>query len=102
MPGPVSVPPSNLEPTTSFVNSTTSSTELLAQNLNRRGAVIVNTDANTLYILYGMGAAATAGNWTYKVESGETWEMSWIIYTGVIEGAWAADGSGYAEITEFA
>lgn len=74
---------------------------LLALKASRKGVVIVNTDANDLYIKYGSGASLSAGGWTYKIGTGVTWEMPWsMIYTGIITGIWSVDGVGVAEITE--
>lgn len=83
----------------STVASGTTSVAILAANDAREGAVIVNTDANTLYLdLSGGAAAATrytkalAANGEYEVPFG---------YTGAITGVWAADGTGSALVTEF-
>lgn len=82
--------------------SSASVVTLLAANDMRKGAVIVNTDTNDLYIRFGAAAAISAGNWTYKIGSGVTWEMPWqLAYSGIITGIWSAAGSGYAEITVF-
>jgi hypothetical protein len=85
---------------TSQVSSATVVT-LFAANANRRGAVIVNTDTNALFIRYGAGATTAAGGWSYQIASGVTWEMPWsMVYTGVISGIWTAAGTGLAEMTE--
>lgn len=88
------------QPSISSVDSTASSTTLLAANIGRRGVIIVNTDANDLYLKYGTTATTASGGWTVKIGSGGYWEMPQPIYTGIIDGIWSADGSGLAEITE--
>lgn len=102
MGNPVTATPGFLGSAISKINASTEAQTLLAQNLYRGGVIIVNTDTNDLYIRYGAGAGAAAGNWTYKIMGGETWEMTNNRFLGRIEGVWSAAGSGYAEITELA
>lgn len=86
--------------THSSVASGIASATILAANANRKGALIMNTDANDLYLdLTGGTAAATtraqkklAQNESYEVPSG---------YTGAITGIWSADGAGFASVAEF-
>lgn len=66
----------------------------------RRGLIIVNTDANNLYLRYGDAASTSSGGWTYIIPAGATWEMPKPIYTGLITGIWTAAGSGIANMTE--
>jgi hypothetical protein len=80
------------------VNSTASSTTLLAANANRVGAMIHNTDANALYVKFGASASATS--FTVKIASDGYYEFPRPIYQGVVDGIWAGDGSGIAAITE--
>ncbi len=85
------------------VDSLATTQQLLAHNDYREGLIIVNTDANDLYIKYGITATAAADGWTYKISPGATWEMptlSGYLYKGRIDGIWSVDGAGYAEITE--
>jgi len=82
----------------SAVASSDASQQLLAANGLRSGMVIVNTDANALYIKYGTTASATS--FTYLIAAGGTWTMPEPVFTGRIDGIWAADGSGSAYITE--
>lgn len=84
--------------TLSQVNSTASSTQILAANSLRKGVVIYNTDAADLYIKYG--TTASTSSFTAVVYSGVAWEMPNPIYNGRIDGIWASDGSGLAAITE--
>ncbi len=86
--------------TVTSVASLATNQTLLALNASRKGVILNNTDANDLYLKYGATATTSAGGWTYIIHAGATWEMSSPIYTGIIDGIWAADGSGVAEITE--
>jgi hypothetical protein len=84
--------------TVTTVDSSASTTSLLAANTARRGCHITNTDANTLRIKYGATASATS--FTVPIPTGGYWEMPAPIYTGAIDGIWDADGAGKAIITE--
>lgn len=86
------------EATMSSVNDTASSTTLLAANVNRRLAVIVNDSTSVLYVLYGSGTAS-ATNFSYRLEQNDTLVIDdgWF---GQINGIWSADASGAARITE--
>lgn len=86
-------------PTRSSVNSGTSSVTILASNANRKGATILNSDANALLLDLSGGTAAStryqvrlAQYQSYEVGSG---------YTGAITGIWEADGAGIADVVEF-
>lgn len=92
---------SGATPTLTSANSAATSAQLLAAAATRIGVVIVNTDANALYIKYGTTATTAIGGYTYVIPSGGTFEMpAGAIYTGRIDGIWAADGAGGASITE--
>jgi hypothetical protein len=83
------------------VASAATSAQLLAANAVRRGIVIVNTDANALLIKYG--TTASASSFTYQIAANGTLELpapGQALYTGRIDGIWAADGAGSAFITE--
>lgn len=80
------------------VASTPSNVQLIAGNANRKGVILVNTDANILYLKYG--ATATSTSFTALIPGGGYWEMPGPIFTGEIDGIWSADGSGSAFITE--
>ena len=60
--------------------------------------VIENSDANRLYILLGSGTASTS-NYSFSLAQYENAEV--VGHHGPIVGVWAADGSGYAMVTEF-
>lgn len=85
--------------TLTSVDSTTVSGTILAANPDRLGAVIYNTDANALYILLGAGTAS-ASNLSWSIAANSQYEVPFG-YTGIIVGAWAADGAGAAKVTEF-
>ena len=92
----------NLRSTAAFtsVNSAASSTTILASNANRKGAIIVNTDVNALYLDLTGGTAATT-RYAKSLVTGEQYEVPFGL-TGLITGIWAADGAGAALVTEFA
>lgn len=82
----------------SSVASLATSASLLANNSNRCGVILYNSDANALLVKYG--TTASASSYTYRILTGQTWEMPNPIYTGPIDGIWESDGSGSAFITE--
>ncbi len=85
---------------TSFKASSATVITLLGPNSTRKGLILINTDANDLWIKYGLGAGTTSGLWTIKVPAGATWVMDQPIYGGILTGIWTAAGAGVAEITE--
>lgn len=91
----------NLRSTAAFtsVNSGIASVTILAANANRKGAAIVNTDANILYLDLTGGTAATT-RYGKALASGEQYEVPFGL-TGLITGIWSADGAGAALVTEF-
>ena len=88
--------------TVTSANSSATSATLLAANTNRLGVIIHNTDANALYVKYGATATTALAGYTVKIPADGYWEMPYPIYAGVLDGIWAADGSGGAAITEMA
>ena len=71
---------------------------LLASNVNRRAAYIVNDSASaTLNI--GYGAAATLTDYTLYLLPGDELTPDPVCFTGIITGIWSA-ASGSARITE--
>ena len=80
----------------SSVNAATSSTELLAANADRAGAMVYNNSANALYLKLGTGASSSS--FTVKLNQDDYYEIPYG-YTGVVHGLWAATG-GSAKITE--
>jgi hypothetical protein len=80
------------------VSSGTTSVTILASNSSRKGAVIVNTDANTLYLDL-TGGTASATRYARAMAQGESYEIPFGL-TGAITGVWAVDGTGAALVTE--
>lgn len=80
------------------VNDTASSTTLQASNTNRLGWSCFNDSTQTLMLKFGATASATS--FTVRMAAGAYYEMPKPIYTGVIDGIWAADASGAARVTE--
>lgn len=83
--------------TLSNVSGSASNGTLLAANADRIGVLIANDSTAALYLKYG--ATASASSYTVKLEAGSYWEMPQPIYTGIIDGIWAA-ANGAARITE--
>lgn len=81
------------------VNDTNTDTLLLAANLNRLGAIVVNDSSATLYL--GLGATTvTSTNYTTKILPNGYFEIPFS-FTGQIRGIWATDpNDGGARITE--
>lgn len=87
--------------TASSVASAATSTSILASNVNRKGARILNSDANALYLNLAGAAAVILTASHVKLAEGESFDVP-AGYTGEIRGIWAADGSGAANVVEFA
>lgn len=81
------------------VNSTTSSVQVASANPDRVGVSVQNTDENSLYLDLSGGTASSTSH-TVEVPSGAYYEAPFG-YKGSITGAWSADGSGSALVTEF-
>lgn len=81
------------------VASAATSTSLLAANANRIGVIITNDDANILYVKFGATASLTDYTVQVPITSG-VYVMTGPCYRGAIDGIWAADGAGQANITE--
>lgn len=87
--------------TLSSVASQTGAIALLAANTARKGASILNTDGNALWVLLASSGTPSATNANYIVAATTGyWEVPFG-YTGAIRGAWAADGTGAALVTEY-
>jgi hypothetical protein len=78
--------------------TTAGGVQLLAANAQRRGFVIENSDANKLHVYMGSGTASTT-DYSFSLDQYQNAER--VNYQGEILGIWAADGSGYAHITEY-
>lgn len=85
--------------TVTSVDSATASTNILAANAARKGAIITNTDENSLYLDLS-GGTASATNYSVELATDGTYQVPFG-YTGAITGIWAVDGTGAALVTEF-
>lgn len=85
--------------TLTSVASAAASTQLLAANTARKGAIITNTDANALFIDLS-GGTASSTSYSVQLATDGTYEVPYG-YTGAITGIWAVDGTGAALVTEF-
>lgn len=74
------------------VDSSSTSVTIVAAKSKRKGLLLTNTDANDVYLYYGVTAVAT--KFTVRIPAGAHWEMPYPIYTGNIDAIWAANGSG--------
>jgi hypothetical protein len=83
---------------TSVASSTTSAVAL-ASNLERRGAIVENTDANRAYVRLGSGDASNT-SFSFSLAQNENAAIP-VGYTGQISVVWEADGTGSLLITEF-
>lgn len=79
------------------VNGAIVSTQLLAANTSRKGALFWNDSTAILYLAYAGSAATTA--YTTQVQAQQLFEMPYPIYNGSIFGIWSA-ANGAVRITE--
>lgn len=79
------------------VASSATSVTLQASNAARRGFMVHNDSTAILYVKYGTTASATS--YTVKLQPDAYYEMAMPIYTGRIDGIWAA-ANGNARVTE--
>lgn len=82
----------------SSVNDSASNQTLLSSNGDRLGAIIFNDSTQTLYVKFG--TTATTSDYSVKIYPDEGYALDPPVYTGQIDGIWAADGSGAARVTE--
>lgn len=91
--------------TATQVASTTVEGVILAANSGRKGATIINDDANILYLLLSATGAASSTVYSVAISGGGGYYELPVcqggVYTGQIRGVWSADGSGSARVTEF-
>ncbi len=86
---------------TSAVTSVTSvivNTTILAANPARLGATITNDSNSRLFLK--LAATASTTSYTVRLSSQDSYEVP-SGYTGIIDGIWAPNVSGFATITEF-
>ena len=80
------------------VASSASNVTVVAANPSRRALIIVNDSTAILYLKFGATASATS--YSVKLIAGETYNSPINhIYTGIIDGIWAA-ANGAARVTE--
>lgn len=73
---------------------------LLASNANRKGFAIYNDSTQAVYVKYGATASTTS--FTFKLDPYSYYEYAGhSVYTGQIDGIWAANATGSARITEW-
>lgn len=90
--------------TQTSVADTASSTQLIAANPDRTGLLITNTSSEILYILLGTGTATatTAHSWKVAASGGQVdlSNISGRCWKGAVQGIWASNSTGAANITE--
>ena len=86
--------------TLTTVPSAATSTTILAANARRKGACIVNTDANALCLNLAGGTATTTTAFNVRLIQNAYFEIPFG-YTGLITGIWETDGAGAANVCEF-
>lgn len=82
------------------VTSSATSVQLLASNVARLGVVIYNDSTSLLYVKFGTTASTTS--YTVEVPNDDWFALPGdmgVVYTGRIDGIWAA-ANGAARITE--
>lgn len=85
--------------THSQVASGVASVSIIAANVKRKGLVILNTDANALYLRFDGGTVTAAtSNVTLAQNASYTFPFK---FRGAITGLWAGDGTGHANVAEF-
>lgn len=88
------------KPNTATLSNTAgdaSSVTILADNLLRLGAILVNDSAASCYVKFGTTASAT--DFTKKLAPGEAWDLTPTGYTGRIDAIWTA-ATGAMRATE--
>jgi hypothetical protein len=80
------------------VNSLATVQDILVANAARAGVLIHNTDANNLFIKYGVSASLT--DFSVRIPTNTGWVMPEPVYTGILTGIWDVDGAGAAKVTE--
>lgn len=82
---------------TSVVSAATS-TSILASNVNRRMAIMVNDSDKNAYVKLGTTASTTS--YSYKLTPGQTLELPMPMYTGAIDAIWDTSPTGSMRVTE--
>lgn len=97
--GAAVVPPATA--TVSSVNSGVASVVALASNVNRRGAIFTNDDANQARLLFGAGTASATNYSVTVAANGGSVVLENGEFTGAVQVIWDGDGSGALRVTEF-
>jgi len=84
--------------TQSSVGQSATSVNLLPENTSRLGVTIHNDSTSNLFII--LGSVASLTSFTVRLVPNAYYELPFV-YTGNIDGIWAAGGTGAARITEF-
>ena len=89
-----------LATTTTFDSTSAGAQLFVSQRIERRGVSITNTDANALYVIIGSTTVSSTSHTAAIPTSGLYETPVW--YNGEkIAGIWAANGAGYAHVTEW-
>lgn len=86
--------------THSTVGDAAASTTILAENLRRKGASIINTSSAILYLHMAGGTATATTAHHVQLVQGAYFEVPFG-YTGAITGIWASDAGGSANVVEY-
>jgi hypothetical protein len=89
--------PTVASPTVTQVASSASNVTLKASNGSRKGLLIFNDSTAILRVKFGATASATS--YTVQIAAGGYYEMPQPVYTGIVDGIWAA-ANGNAYVTE--
>ncbi len=99
-PAVTTTPTTSSTPTLTSVTSSATLVQLLASNVNRKGAIIHNDSGHTLLLV--LGSVGSLTSYTDQVLSNNTWSMGelGVLFTGVISGIWNGADAKAAKITE--
>lgn len=87
--------------TVTGVSDAATSATVLAANTSRKGAILHNNSTEILYVKFGATASIASGGYTYKIPADGTLELQGErVYTGIIDGIWANNSTGYVNVTE--
>jgi len=89
--------PTVASPTVTQVASSASNVTLKASNGSRKGLLIFNDSTAILRVKFGATASSTS--YTVQIAAGGYYEMPQPVYTGLVDGIWAA-ANGNAYVTE--
>lgn len=76
-----------------------SNTTILSSNTARRGASFFNDSDQILYLK--LGATASSTSFTVRMAPYDYYELQQPVYTGIIDGIWAANSTGSVRVTEY-